>query len=94
MLPEYICNPVEPEDNYGIGVSTIWASDLGCYETALIDKNGVYPVQRYKSKEEAALGHWEWIGRSKEVESVIQIGHDKYGVPDITIMLERKVTIQ
>jgi hypothetical protein len=89
-----ICQPIEPEDNFGIGVSTIWADDIGCYETALIDSKGAYPVQRYSSRESAILGHWEWITISRTIESVIQIGHEAYNAPDTVIHLSRKTTLQ
>lgn len=44
----------------GIEVSTAYTSDEG-YETALLDKNGVHPVERYKSKIEAEAGHKKWL---------------------------------
>lgn len=44
----------------GIGVSTVDSYDLG-YETALIDANGVHPVERYETLEEAKQGHKEWV---------------------------------
>lgn len=93
-MVQFVTKTIEPEDNFGVGVSTIWAKDIKCYETALIDKNGVYPVQRYDTKEEALLGHWHWITESRKVESIIQLGCHLYDVPDIVINLTRTVTMQ
>jgi len=44
----------------GIEVSTAFTYDEG-YETALIDKNGVHVVERYKDKETALEGHTKWM---------------------------------
>jgi hypothetical protein len=93
-MSELVCATVEPEDNYGVGVSTIWAEDVKCYETALLDRIGAYPVQRYKTKDEAALGHWAWIRKSREIKTVVQIGCDLYQEPDRIITLQRDVTMQ
>lgn len=47
---------VECSENNGIGVSTAFTSDEG-YETALLDKNGVHSVERYKTRNLAVEGH-------------------------------------
>lgn len=71
---------MEDEDNYeqrkvardpaaGLVISTAYTSDHG-YETAIIDKNGAYTVERYSDKENALLGHKKWC---KEVETITQI---------------------
>ena len=44
----------------GIEVSTAFTSDEG-YETALLDDNGVHPVERYDTKEQAVEGHSKWL---------------------------------
>jgi hypothetical protein len=44
----------------GIVVSTCYTSDEG-YETALIDGNGVHPVERYPNIEKATKGHYKWL---------------------------------
>jgi len=44
----------------GIEVSTANTSDEG-YETALLDKNGTHPVERYITKDEAKKGHEKWL---------------------------------
>ncbi len=46
-----------------VGVSTCYSSDEG-YETALIDYNGVHPVERYKTKEQAISGHQKWLQKA------------------------------
>lgn len=51
---------IERENNNGIGVSTAYTTDEG-YETALFDKNGTHPVERYDSKRDAESGHEKWI---------------------------------
>ncbi len=44
-----------------IRVSTIWADDVGQFETALLDANGTYPVERYNEQDQAVAGHERWI---------------------------------
>ena len=44
----------------GIEVSTAYTSDEG-YETALLDKNGVHPVERYDNRKTAEQGHKKWL---------------------------------
>ena len=41
-------------------VSSCYTSDMG-YETAICYADGVYPVERYKTKEECIDGHKKWI---------------------------------
>ena len=64
-----------PEKNGGIGVSTVLSSDKG-YETALLDKTGAHPVQRYKNRTFALKGHKKWVRFAKTADrkSVIQLG--------------------
>ena len=52
------------ESGTGIGVSTVITKDVG-FESAIMDKNGAHPVERYKTKEEAELGHKDWSRRVK-----------------------------
>jgi len=46
----------------GFIVSTADTSDKGP-ETAILDAKSTYPVEHYKTKEEALLGHSKWVGR-------------------------------
>lgn len=57
----------------GLTVSTAYTSDEG-YETALIDKNGVHPVERYPDKEAAEMGHAAWCEKAKTIETVTELG--------------------
>ena len=54
----------EPETKDGVTVSTAYTPDMG-YETALLDDNGTYPVERYSTKEEAEVGHTKWVEFAK-----------------------------
>lgn len=58
----------------GIIVSTAYTSDEG-YETALIDDNGVHPVERYIDRNNAVKGHAKWLlfadtGNGKKVKEL------------------------
>ena len=55
---------IEKKDNNGIGVSTAYTSDEG-YETALIDKNEIHPVERYSDVDKAKIGHEKWVEFAK-----------------------------
>lgn len=75
----------------GIGISTAYTSDEG-YETALIDSDGVHPVERYDNKEMAEIGHAKWLefaddGNGKEI---VKLGGSGIGglAPDETITLK------
>jgi hypothetical protein len=59
---------LDPEENNGIGVSTAFTSDEG-YETALLDANGVHPVERYTDKDKAEKGHLKWIDFAKKSDN-------------------------
>ena len=64
---------IEPKDNNGCGVSTAYSSDEG-YETALLDKNGAHPVERYENKEEATIGHKKWVKKAKTIKKTVELG--------------------
>ena len=51
---------VDKDTVRGITVSTVCTSDYG-YETAMCDCENVCPVERYKTKELAVLGHMKWL---------------------------------
>lgn len=69
----YESRKVGRTDVNGIIVSTAHTSDEG-YETALIDKKGVHPVERYSSLKEAQIGHKQWEEKAKTIEKVIKLG--------------------
>jgi hypothetical protein len=51
---------------HNVGVSTVYVSDLECFETALLHGNGeVSPVERYGSRPHAQAGHDSWCERAK-----------------------------
>lgn len=59
----------------GVVVSTAITIDCGP-ETAIIDSNAVYPVERYSSEEDAILGHKKWVEKMKDgsIEEVVCLG--------------------
>lgn len=57
-----------------ITVSTVYTPDMG-YETAILDSNGVYPVERYTSKELASKGHEVWVEKAPTLTEVTQLGY-------------------
>lgn len=72
----------------GLVVSTAMTTDMG-YETAIIDANGTYPVERYGDDLEAAkLGHQRWVVASPALDEVTMLGYMGV-VPEETITLER-----
>lgn len=83
---------VEPGDNFGIGVSTVWIHGINCYETALKDCLSIYSVERYKTYDEALEGHKKWIEKSKTINAVKALG-----LPDWVLgekISDRWVTLQ
>jgi hypothetical protein len=77
---------VEPEENQGIGVSTVYTSDEG-YETALLDATGAHPVERYTSKVKALKGHKKWVKDAPNLKTVIKLGSSFIGVESEEIEL-------
>lgn len=74
----------------GLTVSTAYTSDEG-YETAIIDENGVHPVERYLSKEDAQIGHDKWCKKAETVETVTKLGGLGGLVDDQVITIIRSV---
>ena len=67
LMSEITKGSVEPYDDRKlarhdgpVGVSTIWAEDVGQYETALLAQ-GTFPVERYDTREDAETGHARWV---------------------------------
>jgi hypothetical protein len=60
----------------GVIVSTMWAGDCQAYETALLDENGVHPVERYADDVAAMQGHQRWLAFSDDCdgEEIIVLG--------------------
>ena len=83
---------VEPADNSGIGVSTVWVHEINCYETALKDSLGIYSVERYRIYDEAFEGHKKWIEKSRTINVVKALG-----LPDWVLgekISDRWITLQ
>lgn len=79
-------------DVNGVTVSTAYTSDEG-YETALLDANGVHPVERYDSKSEAEAGHEKWCKEAETVETVTKLGCFGGLVDDEVITIVRSVGV-
>lgn len=84
---------INPENNNGIGVSTVYASDINQYETAVLDNNGAHPVERYDTREEAQEGHNKWVkfansGHGKKI-TVIGVQYDDCECDNEEIVLEK-----
>ena len=76
-----------PEDNHGLGVSTVFCHQFNCYETALKDAVRAYPVERYDTFENAEKGHKQWIEKSKTLEIVKTL--DYPDIPGTWVLLRR-----
>lgn len=79
---------VAKQDANGITVSTCYTSDEG-YETALIDEVAVYPVERYKTKEDAEKGHKKWMVKALTATTIKYLGGFKGIIPDSEVELVR-----
>lgn len=60
---------VEQSEVNGLMVSTVNTPDRG-YETAILDVNNVYVVERYNNAEDAINGHISWCINAKEIEEI------------------------
>lgn len=76
----------------GVTVSTAYTSDEG-YETAILDANGVHPVERYYGKAEAEAGHAKWCKEAETVETVTKLGVFGGLVDDKVIVIVRSVGV-
>lgn len=72
-------------------VSTVYARDVKCYETAILDKNGAHPVERYPTRDDAECGHEKWCMLAPTLTEVTEIGHPLLGgVNKIVVLLPRR----
>lgn len=85
----YSSRKVARDDVRGLSISTAFTSDCG-YETAVIDANGVHPVQRYSSKEESEDGHKSWLKKAKTIKKITKLGDADGWCDSKTITLKRK----
>lgn len=67
-------NTIGKNNVNGLIISTVVTVDLGP-ETAIIDKNGTYPVQRYNDKVDAEKGHAEWVEKAKTIKKATKLGY-------------------
>lgn len=66
-------------------ISSCYTSDMG-YETAVIYKDKVYPVERYDTKEECIEGHNKWIEWAKNKPKTIPyLQFDNITIENITV---------
>jgi len=56
-------------------ISTVLTSDLGVYETAILDKIGANPVERYDTREQAEKGHAYWMATAATLTEITKLGH-------------------
>lgn len=57
----------------GIEVSTAFTSDEG-FETAILDSESAYPVERYKTRADAERGHAVWVKKAPHLKSIVMLG--------------------
>lgn len=74
----------------GLTISTAYTSDAG-YETAILDKNGVHPVERYDSQELSVLGHAKWCESAKSLQLVKVY---KLGLPGYEDIMNEEITLK
>ena len=86
-------NRINPENNNGIGVSTVYASDISEFETALLDANGTHPVERYFNEKDAKSGHKKWtaFAKSSNGKEITELGfnYDDCEYKDKRIILKK-----
>ena len=70
----YDSRKVGRDEINGFTISTAFTSDEG-YETAIIDSNGVHPVERYERLNDAEEGHKRWYNKMKDPpKTVTELG--------------------
>lgn len=84
----YEARKVGRDEVSGLIISTCYTTDEG-YETAIVDNNGTYPVERYKTKEDAEIGHLKWIANAKSLTTITKLGWQDGLVDSEIITLER-----
>ncbi len=88
-MGNYEDRKVGRDDVGGVTVSTAYCSDLG-YETAILDQNDAYPVERYGGDKSAAIrGHAKWVTAAPSLITVDKLGYDDFGIETIKVLLSR-----
>lgn len=94
-LVEQMINPPETinrDEVENLVVSTVDTNDCGL-ETAIIDNIGAHPVERYKSIDDAKLGHKKWVEKvtkiinGEEQNKIMKLGYGEI-IPDCEIELK------
>jgi hypothetical protein len=86
---ERVVARTEPSENQGLGISTAWVTDLSCFETAILDANNAYPVERYADKDQAIAGHAKWLQASSTLVEVNRLGAEMWAAEDTIVTLQR-----
>jgi hypothetical protein len=76
---------------FGLIISTAYTPDCG-YETAIIDKNNIYVVERYKTKDECLIGHEKWCKSAKTLTKITELGWLNFTDPE-EVILERNFDV-
>mgnify|MGYP001589839313 CR=1 FL=1 len=74
--------PVGRSQSGPFTVSTVRTSDLNVYETAILDKEGAHPVERYETRGQAEKGHAYWTVMAMNLEEITKLGHPLMGIED------------
>lgn len=69
-LGNYGARKVARTQLQGFTISTAFTSDEG-FETAVLDKNGAHPVERYDDKHDAIAGHDRWTAMIEDGQRAI-----------------------
>ena len=69
-------------------VSTVFTVDCG-HETAILDVNGAYPVERYSNHKASVNGHKKWVKKAKKLKSVAMLS-DADGILDEKVIQLKK----
>lgn len=80
-----------------IGVAT--CTYKGIYETALLDVNGIHPVERYDTKEQSKIGNQKWLeyaknANGKEITQLASLPIAPFVEPLGGISYEKKIILE
>lgn len=75
---------VGTDDVDGLVVSTINTTDMGL-ETAIKDKNGWNPVERYENEVDAKIGHYQWVKRIVGMAKITRLGYGPLEAKEIEL---------
>lgn len=79
-------NIIARDNISGILISTSKIDNMPFnFETVIADGWGIYPIQRYDTKEDALKGHKEWTEKMPITEEIICLGYGTRGPMKINI---------